>query len=273
MNNENTKYKAIFTDLDGTLLNSQKTITPKTLEALKQCSARGIALVLSSSRNLEGIEHIPKKYGIDCYISALGGGLIVDKDRKIIFEKGMTARTAQSVVTFIESKLPFVTWNIFTAREWIVKNTSDPRVIREQNIVKAYAKNGRATDIDCGVSVDKMLCMCSPSDTKRTAEVLSKEFGDLAVVQSSDILIEINPKGVNKGLGVKKICEHLGIDLSQTIAFGDNFNDFEMLKTAGLAFAMENAPDEFKQNFEHIAPSNDSNGIYKILCGLGPCRL
>lgn len=273
MNNENTKYKAIFTDLDGTLLNSQKTITPKTLEALKQCSARGIALVLSSSRNLEGIEHIPKKYGIDCYISALGGGLIVDKDRKIIFEKGMTAKTAQSVVNFIESELPFVTWNIFTAREWIVKNTSDPRVIREQNIVKAYAKNGRATDIDCSISVDKMLCMCSPSDTKRTAEVLSKEFGDLAVVQSSDILIEINPKGVNKGLGVKKICEHLGIDLSQTIAFGDNFNDFEMLKTAGLAFAMENAPDEFKQNFEHIAPSNDSDGIYKILCGLGLCRL
>ena len=123
MSNKNIKYKAIFTDLDGTLLNSQKTITPKTLEALKQCSARGIALVLSSSRNLEGIEHIPKKYGIDCYISALGGGLIVDKDRKIIFEKGMTAKTAQSVVNFIESELPFVTWNIFTAREWIVKNT------------------------------------------------------------------------------------------------------------------------------------------------------
>lgn len=269
MNNENTKYKAIFTDLDGTLLNSQKTITPKTLEALKQCSARGIALVLSSSRNLEGIEHIPKKYGIDCYISALGGGLIVDKDRKIIFEKGMTAKTAQRVVNFIETELPFVTWNIFTAEELIVKN----RVVKEQNIVKAYAKNGRAADIDCGVSADKMLCMCSPSDTKRTAEVLSKEFDDLAVVQSSDILIEINPKGLTKGLGVKKICGHLGIDLSQTIAFGDNFNDFEMLKTAGPAFAMENSPAEFKKNFEHIAPSNDSDGIYKILCGLGPCRL
>ena len=78
---------------------------------------------------------------------------------------------------------------------------------------------------------------------------------------------------LTKGLGVKKICEHLGIDLSQTIAFGDNFNDFEMLKTAGPAFAMENSPAEFKKNFEHIAPSNDSDGIYKILCGLGPCRL
>lgn len=268
MSNKNIKYKAIFTDLDGTLLNSQKTITPKTLEAVKYCIKNGVALVLSSSRNLEGIKHIPKKYGIDCYISALGGGLIVDKDRKIIFEKGMTAKTAQRVVNFIETELPFVTWNIFTAKDWFVKSTSDPRVVREQNIVQAHAKNGTATDIDRDVSVDKMLCMCDPSDTEKTAEVLSDKFSELAVVQSSDLLIEINPKGINKGLGVEKICEHLGIDLSQTIAFGDNFNDFEMLKTAGLGFAMDNAPDEFKQNFEHIAPSNDSDGIYKTLCSL-----
>ena len=106
MNNENTKYKAIFTDLDGTLLNSQKTITPKPLKPSSNARQEALPLFFSSSRNLEGIEHIPKKYGIDCYISALGGGLIVDKDRKIIFEKGMTAKTAQSVVNFIESSFP-----------------------------------------------------------------------------------------------------------------------------------------------------------------------
>ena len=266
---ENAKYKAIFTDLDGTLLNSRKMITPATLEAVKRCSKNGINIVLSSSRNLDGIEHIPKKYGIDCYISALGGGLILDKDRKIIFEKGMSVKTAKMVVDFIETELPFVTWNIFTAREWIVKNTSDQRVVREQNIVEAYAKNGSVSSLDSNISVDKMLCMCNPYDTATAAKVLAAAFGELAVVRSSDILIEINPKGVSKGLGVEKLCEHLGISTEQAIAFGDNFNDLEMLETAGLGFAMENAPAEFKAKFKHIAPSNDSDGICKVLCDLG----
>ena len=84
----------------------------------------------------------------------------------------MTAKTAQRVVNFIETELPFVTWNIFTAEELIVKN----RVVKEQNIVKAYAKNGRAADIDCGVSADKMLCMCTRRIRKERRRCFQKNL-------------------------------------------------------------------------------------------------
>ena len=85
-------------------------------------------------------------------------------------------------------------------------------------------------------------------------------FPEVNVVKSSDILLEIMKKDVNKAESVKRYCEYLSIDIHDAVAFGDNYNDLEMLEQVGLGVLMGNAPEELKNRFKHITEENDHDG-------------
>ena len=76
-------------------------------------------------------------------------------------------------------------------------------------------------------------------------------------------------KNVNKGSAIKELCKIWNIPIEKTVAFGDNYNDVDMLKTVSMPFLMENAPSELKQIFKNITDNNDNDGIYKGLINIG----
>ena len=82
-------------------------------------------------------------------------------------------------------------------------------------------------------------------------------FSDLSVVKSFHTMIEIMAPGITKGSAVLELCRLWNIDVKGAAAFGDNFNDVEMLEEVGFPFLMENAPDELKQRFKTITDSNN----------------
>ena len=152
---------------------------------------------------------------------------------------------------------------------WIVKSKQDPRILREESIVHASAVKGTIHMLPDTAKVGKILCMCNPDRILEIEQALKAEFPELSIAKSSDILLEIMPNGVTKSSAVKTLCELWNIPLTDTVAFGDNYNDIEMLETVRMPFLMGNAPKELKGRFPNVTDSNDEDGIYKALKQIG----
>lgn len=258
-------WKAVFTDIDGTLLDSSRDVTTATRETLGRCVREGVRVVLSSSRSPQGIEPIASMLGFDCSVIAFGGALILDEDRTMLYERGMGRREAAEVVGFVESELGDVTWNVFTADRWIVRSREDPRVVREEGIVRTLSQEGSVHDVADDEPVDKVLCMCPQGRAGEVAGILGERFPRLSITRSSDILVEVNAAGVSKATALRVYCEAVGLPVDHTIAFGDSYNDLEMLEAAGMGVAMGNAPDDIRAVADLVTEDNDHDGIAHAL--------
>ena len=136
--------KIVFSDIDGTLLNSKHEITQLTLIAIKKLKEQKIPFVITSSRSPSCIYPILDEYKFNVPIIAYSGALIMDENRDILFHKGFNKEKARKIIMFIEENCFNLAWGIYSFDQWIVKDKSDKRVIREENIVKVQAMQGKS---------------------------------------------------------------------------------------------------------------------------------
>lgn len=261
-------YKIVFSDIDGTLLSSRHKVLPGTLDAILSLERKNIPFVIISARSPSGIYPILQENNFNCPIIAYSGGLIMDADRKILYSKGFSKEMTAAVIRHIETNQMDCTWNIYSIDTWLVKDKSDLRVINEENIVHAQAQQGDVTSLSDGAEVNKVLCMCNPEKIRDIEFSLKAAFPELSITKSSDILLEIMQGGVTKGVALSWLCELWNIPLEAAIAFGDNYNDMEMLETVGMPFLMGNASAELKEKFLNITEDNDNEGISNALAKL-----
>lgn len=256
--------KIVFSDVDGTLLNSEHELTPLNRTAIKELNDRDIPFVIVSARSPSGIYSILDEYEFRCPIVSYSGALIMDRDGRVLYHKGMPVPEAVKIVHYIEnSQLP-VTWNVFSYDQWITPDRKHPDVITEEGIVKTQAQEGCMEDIK-GDEVHKIFCMCKPGTICDVEGQLKKAFPQYSIMKSSSTLLEIMRAGVTKSDPVKVLCDLWNVPVENTVAFGDNYNDVEMLEAAGHGFIMANAPEELLKRFPEHARSNDEDGIYYAL--------
>lgn len=253
--------RVVFSDIDGTLLNSEHKITPLTEQAIKKLKSRKIPFVIISARSPSGIYPILDEYGFSCPIISYSGALILDENRNVLFHKGIKKSNVKKLIEFIESSQFDMSWCIYSLDEWIVKDKSDPRIIREENIVKAEAVQGDVNSITDD-EINKILCICNPEKILEIEEKLKEAFPDYSIVKSSDILLEIMESGITKATAVQALCSIWDIPLSEAVAFGDNYNDIEMLEAVGGGILMGNAPAQLKERIKIQTNDNDHDGIY-----------
>lgn len=258
-------YKVIFTDIDGTLLNSDHRISERTVEALRKWMESGRELVLASSRGVSGIEPIIRRYDLGCAMIALGGSVIKDKDGSIIYEKGMDLDTVKRVLELSDREHLPVSWSVYSASKWIANSMNDPKVINEAAIVEASPTGDDLSEFSQGEKIGKILFFCEPGHIDTVEKKLKNSFPELSIAKSSDILLEVNPKGITKAGAVKEYCRLKDIALENTIAFGDNYNDLQMLETVGRPIIMGNAPADIRDRFDLITLDNDHDGIAEAL--------
>lgn len=263
------KPQAVFSDIDGTLLTSEHVVSPLTRSAIHTLTDQGVLFTISSARSPSGIRPIIKKNNFCCCTIAFSGALILDEDQNILYEKGMALSDASKIIDVIEKKCPHVTWNVFTSEDWIVKDRTDPHVIHEETVVETTSREGSLYSLPATAMVNKILCMCDPGYMPQSETLLRKYFPELSIARSSDSLLEIMADGVNKAEAVKYLCELRKIPLSNTIAFGDNYNDLEMLEAAGRGVLMGNAPSDLQKHFSFVTKSNDQDGIFQALKEFG----
>ena len=267
---EKSRIRAVFSDVDGTLLNSGHRVTPRTAEWIRKLGERDIPFVIVSARSPSGIYPIMKRNGFRSALIAYSGALIMDEDRNVLYNRQIPRDLAAGLERFFNEKKRSdksfdMSWCIYSADDWISPNRSDPRIAREERIVEAQSREGTVEDLAPGAGVNKFLCICAPGTILEIEKEVKKNFPEVEAVKSSDILLEIMAKGISKADALERYCAHLGITPQETIAFGDNYNDVGMLEAAGISCVMGNAPEEILRRFPLHTADNDHDGIAEAL--------
>lgn len=262
-------FQIVFCDVDGTLLNSAHEMLPGTLRAIRVLHKEGIPFIIISGRGPSGIEPIFKENGFRCPMICYSGALMLNDEGRTVFSEGFSRDTAARLIQWIEETAEDCVWNVYTQNRWIVKDRKNQRVALEESIVHAAAEEGSLASLAPSAVISKIMCMCPAAELGRIEREMKAAFPALSIARSSDTLLEIMQSGVSKSSAVKKACALYRIPLSAAVAFGDQFNDADMLKTVGLPFLMGNAPEELKRQFHQITDSNDAEGIFHAFTKLG----
>lgn len=263
------RYKMIVLDIDGTLTNDEKRITPKTLDALKKAQERGIILVLASGRPAAGLERLNHELDMNRHHGILlsyNGGKVLDaQDGRIFYEKSIPAERAKAVLRHLE-QFP-VTPMTFESDCLYVTDKNGYKVDYESSI------NGlRIEETSCPLSefVDfstVKILTASPNEVLvSNMDAIVKPFeNEFSFVMSAPFYLECNMKGINKAASLDCVCHSLGITQEEIISFGDAQNDITMVEYAGLGVAMGNACEELKAVADEITLSNNEDGIAVVL--------
>lgn len=253
--------KAVFCDIDGTLLNSRKEITTSTKLGIQNLQNKNIKFVLVSARCPSGIYSIIQDNFKICPIISHNGAIILDENKKIIYQKGITHQKATEIVNYIEENNFDIVWNLFSFDDWITPDRSHPKIQLEEQALKTVSTEGQINSLPKDQVYHSIMLICNPNEIIEIRDKIAKKFPDLAVYRSSREFIDIMVEGVNKAAAVSHLCNLWNIDVKNTMAFGDNYNDCEMLETVGCGVVMGNAPDDMKKKFSEITLDNNNDGV------------
>lgn len=257
-------YKIVFSDIDGTLLKSDGTVDDKLKTKIQALVNGGVPFVLASARSGVGVLPILKMLDIKAPIIAFSGALIYDKDKNVIKSLEMPKEDAVKIHNYILSKNPDISVCTYALDLWLC-DKKDSWVINEEKAVGLESVKDSILNYPEISGVHKLLCMGTKEEIDHIYDCLIEEYGEFDICRSKETYLEVNIKGSSKFLGMKFICDSMGIDLNDTVAFGDSDVDLEMINNAGMGYIMGNAPDNLKAMAKHIARSNDESGIYHIL--------
>ncbi len=274
--------KAILLDIDGTLVNTKRLLTPKTKEALLACERQGMLLVLASGRPTSGLLHLAKELKMNEYgglLVSFNGAMVIDaKTKEVLFEKVIALEVCQAVLEHLKQ---FRVYPMIDRDEYMFVNhvygcEVDVHGTRK-NIVQYEAKGNdyllcEIEDLAkfCTFPLHKILTAGDPDYLKEHAAQMEEPFKErLNCSFTAPFYFEFMPKNVNKKEAIEFVLEDFHISKEDIIAFGDAQNDQEMIEMAGLGIAMGNAAPSLKEKADFVTKSNDEDGIAYALSVLG----
>ncbi len=268
-NTEKNRYRLLVLDIDGTVTNSQKVVTPKTREAIIQLQEKGIPVAIASGRPHQGIAPIAEvlefeKYG--GYVLAFNGARIINwKTKEIVYSKYLPASLPKKLQKdAVKNGVGIVT---YTEHDTLLSGTDNIEYSQiESRICHLPIEYSDDYGRDVTFPVNKCIFSGDPDDMGRMEPEIQEKYGHEAeVFRSEDFYLEVMPKNVDKAYCLEKLNEILGISREETVCCGDSYNDLTMLQYAGLGVAMENAKEEVKMIADYITGSNDEDGIVQVI--------
>lgn len=260
------KYKMVFSDIDGTLLDSTHQVRDNTRKKIKELEKKGIPFILVSARMPAGIYPIQKTVGIEAPIVAYSGGLVLDINGRILKSNGMSQKKAEEITESIKEKWKDICISIYSNNKWISFDDSDYWIKQEEEITNLKCLKGDFKEfLEKDTEVHKIMCMGVSEKIAEIEKKLKMIYPELSVYRSKDTYLEIMDGKALKSNAVEVLCRIKGIPMEKTISFGDNYNDIDMLKATGMGIAMGNAPAEVKSQVEHITLDNDREGLLYML--------
>lgn len=259
-------YRIVFSDIDGTLLNSEHQLTETTRGTIAALGEKGIPFVLASARMPAGIFPFVSALGRACPMIAYSGALVLDSAGEPLYEAALPDADAQEILFCLNRSFPSLCCCLYSGNRWLVQDAADPWVIFERNVTGLTPLP--LSDCDRIPKWHKLMCMGQASLIDSAAAALAREFPGIGLCKSKDTFLEIQSPQASKGRGLREVCRVCGIDPVQAVAFGDFGNDADMLRAAGLGIAMGNASEEIKSVAARIAPDNDSDGLAAVLAEL-----
>lgn len=268
------KTKILFTDMDGTLLNHEKEVTPYTREVLARWTAAGHKLVLCSGRDVNNLKYMKEQLKLDyagMYLIGYNGGEIYDcQTKETLYRIGLKKEQVSHVMELAaEYRIHFHTYSETS----IVSPTMDEGLAYYQRFINTHT----VIEPDVLSVLDVEPCKClliERKDTDRLEKLRqallpwAQEEG-ITLVYSNPYYLEVFPSASGKGAAVLKLCELLGINPLFSLAAGDAENDLSMIVQAGTGIAMANATPELQKAATTVTLyDNDHDGLARTIEGM-----
>lgn len=268
MNRTESEYELLVLDIDGTLTNSKKEITPRTKEVLMRIQKAGKRLVIASGRPTAGILSIADELHLDEYngfILAFNGGRIINYTTgEIVYNRMIPLELLPEIYRY--SKELGTGILTYTESEIVLGNEPDRYSELESRICKIPIRQVEDFVKFVDFPINKFLMTGEPELIFKAQSVMREKFGwVLNIFRSEPFYLEIVPQSIDKANSLARLLEHLGMKREQMICCGDGFNDRSMIEFAGVGVAMENAQEEVKAVADYITASNDKDGIVEVV--------
>ncbi|MBN1469350.1 MAG: HAD family phosphatase [Fusobacteriaceae bacterium] len=254
--------EAIVLDLDGTLLSSNETILDETRETLYKLKEKGIKIIIATGRTFTSLKPYKDMLGLATPIVCFNGAKLVDKNENTIFETPVKGEIAIECIKI--AKEMGIHINFYQNEVWYVeKATPEAESYRKMSGLDYEL---RKIEEFKNYHMTKLLFIGEHSILCDLNEKIKEKFPiEVHRAFSKRHYLEIMDKTVNKGETLLKLFEMEGINKKNVIAFGDGWNDLEMLQLVGEGVAMGNADEELKKVVGRSCDTNDNNGISKYL--------
>lgn len=254
-------YKMLFLDMDETLLSSDLSISEKNLEAIRKASEKGVKITICTGRAIFSVRDYASQFGIDwenCYIICLNGGAVYKGYPPVLIEtKEFDSKNA--AVIYEAAHKYGADIQIYRSDRLIVEKVTE----RVQKYIEMHNADYTVIDSieDYDGKISKILLNGPNEILVKIQKELSKKLPDgMNCFFSSPNYLEFTGKGTTKGEAMAELSQKLGIDIKETIAMGDSYNDMSMIKTAGLGVAVRNAVQPLKDAAGYITKCTNNEG-------------
>lgn len=266
--------KIIALDLDGTLLTTDKRLSPENEAALRRAAEAGVEIVPATGRYYSAIPDSVRKLPYIHYAITINGAQLWDlREGRSLYRAEIPWRRAVELLEELD-KLPVIYDCYMDDRGWMSQShqeraadfapTSHSLELLQK--LRTPVPELKAFLAQRGRDVQKvMMFFRDPELRLRSLEELSRRFPDLAVTSSIPRNLELNSRDAQKGIALERLAEQLGVPREETMAFGDDLNDLSMLRAAGIGVAMGNAGAEIKAAADRVTASCDENGVAAAL--------
>lgn len=272
------EIKAVFFDIDGTLINDSRMVLGSTEQAILDLKSQGILVGLATGRGPSFVKPFMEDLDLDFAVT-YNGQYVISRD-KVIFASSIDQTTLRKIIDYalkhkkeiglgtvagvLGSKIfsfgmsRFSQWSSqFVPRKWAGQVTH----LFNRIVGRLVSQNKQELLSIIQNPIYQVLMLVSSSEVKE----IKDQFPEVKWTRSSPYASDLINQGVSKLEGIKRVGQEFGFDLSQVMAFGDSDNDLEMLSGVGLSIAMGNGTKKAKEVAQHTTSSNTKDGIQKAL--------
>jgi Cof subfamily protein (haloacid dehalogenase superfamily) len=257
-------FKLIASDLDGTLLNKACQITERTKNAIRQAQARGVIFTLATGRMYRSARPFAQELEIDVPLITYEGALVkTSQTKKVLYYRPLAAALAKEIVAIGEEN--DLNINVYINDELYVSRVTE-EIRKYCRVVQVPYIQVEDWSLVLEREPTKVLFMGEGEKLDQLWGKTREYFGDQVYITKSGLsFLEFTHPQATKGHGLKFLAREFGIKKEEIMAFGDNFNDLELLRAAGLGVAMANAREELKQVADYVTGSNEEDGVAEAI--------
>ena len=266
--------RLITLDLDGTLLNSKKELSPENAAALQWAADQGIEIVPTTGRFYGGMPEVIRNLPYLHYAITINGAQVYDVLNDVGIAKAeIPVERAVELMAWLD-QFPVIYDCFMDNWGWMTRSLQEKADEFAPNEHYAKMLKELRTPVDelkvflteRGHDIQKSQFFAKDMDLRaRLMEEIPQRFPGLIVSSAVVNNVEINDRNAHKGNAIRQLAQHLGLEMRQVLAFGDGSNDITMLQEAGIGVCMENGLDSVKAVADYITDSCDEDGVAKAI--------
>ncbi|TDT57234.1 Cof-type HAD-IIB family hydrolase [Fonticella tunisiensis] len=261
-------YKLIALDMDRTLLRDDKSLSEKTIHAVRKARERGIRVVIASGRPTKGIRNYLEALGLvseEDYVISYNGALVQNVKTGEIISKNVLLGKDVHVIYELSKKLGLHI-HAFSKEHGLITPRDNPYTQIESIVNGFPIKEMDFSKVSMDDEIIKMAIAEEEEILTNAIKCIPEELSQrYTMVRSMPRSLEILSPNSNKGRGVEALAKHLGIKREEVICVGDAENDMHMIEFAGLGVAMGNATDSLKRIADYVSKSNEEDGVAHVI--------